>query len=482
VNAGTILAILLHLTFITDDTSLMTSKNQRILIADDSGWLMETLRKQLYDDGYEVALASNGSQALRKLLEEDFAVLLIDLALPDISAVDLLSQIKQRGILTDIIIVSDKGTVSTAVDAMKKGAYDYLEKPVEPNRLKTIIMKALEHYRLVLSHRHLEQQLEEMTRFEDLIGQSNEMLHVYKLIEAVADTTANVIITGESGTGKELVARAIHKKSSRASGPFVAVNCSAFPVEILENELFGHEQGAFTGALKEKHGCFELAHKGTLFLDEVCEMPMETQAKLLRALEERRFRRLGGKDEIEVDVRVISASNRNLEEALQDKTLREDIYYRLCVVEIDLPPLRERFGDIPLLMNEFVKYFSKKNNKPVSSFSSQAFEYLNRYHWPGNVRELKNTIERAVVLAQDTVIHLRDLSKRIIGSNGSVGKLDIQIPLGTSIDAMEKKLIMKTLEHLKNNKTRTAHTLGISLKTLHNKLNLYKSEQNFECS
>lgn len=455
----------------------MTTRKHRILIADDEVSLSDVLHKQLCDEGYEVALASNGARALRKLLDEHFAVLLVDLTLPDISGLELLSQVKQRGMLTEIIIITDKGTVTTAVEAMKRGAHDYLEKPVEPTRLKTIIMKALEHYRLAVSHRRWEQQLKNMIRFEGLIGQSNEMQEVYKLIGAVADTTTNVIITGESGTGKELVAHAIHKKSSRAGGPFVAANCSAFPVEILENELFGHEQGAFTGALKEKPGCFELADKGTLFLDEVCEMPLETQAKLLRALEERRFRRLGGKDEIEVDVRVVSASNKNLEEALLDKTLREDIYYRLCVVEIDLPPLRERSGDIPLLMNEFVKFFGKKNNKAVSGFSPQSFDTLNRYHWPGNVRELKNTIERAVVLTQDTIIHLRDLPKRIVNTNGSAGKFDIQIPIGTSVQATEKELILKTLEHLSNNKTRAAQTLGISLKTLHNKLNLYKAEK-----
>ncbi len=455
----------------------MTTRNHRILIADDEVALIDALHKQLYDEGYEVARAANGSHALRKLLDEHFAVLLVDLTLPDINGLELLSHVKQRGMLTEIIIITDKGTVTTAVDAMKSGAHDYLEKPVEPTRLKTTIMKALEHYRLAVSHRRLEQQLENMIRFEDLIGQSTEMVEVYKLIEAVADTTASVIITGESGTGKELVARAIHKKSGRSGGPFIALNCSAFPVEILENELFGHELGAFTGALKEKPGCFELAHNGTLFLDEICEMPMETQAKLLRALEERRFRRLGGKVEIEVDLRVISASNKNLEEALLDKTLREDIYYRLCVVEIDLPPLRERSGDIPVLMNEFVKFFSRKNNKTVSGFSAQSFEALNRYHWPGNVRELKNTVERAVVLAQDTIIHWRDLPKRIVNTNGGAGKLDLQIPIGTTLETTEKELILKTLEHLNNNKTRTALTLGISLKTLHNKLNLYKTEK-----
>ncbi len=455
----------------------MTFKNHRILIADGEGSLMNGFQQQLHEAGYEVVAAASGAEALRKLLRNDFGVLVTDTTLPDCSGLELLSHVKERGILTEIIVLSEPGSVADAVDAIKKGAYDYLEKPLPPQRLHSAITNALQRYLLLASYRPLQQQPENRTRYEDLIGQSCEMQAVYKLIDAVADSTANVIITGESGTGKELVARAIHKKSSRANGPFVAMNCSAFPVEILENELFGHEQGAFTGALKEKPGCFELAHKGTLFLDEVCEMPLETQAKLLRALEERRFRRLGGKDEIEVDVRVISASNKNLEQALLDKTLREDIYYRLCVVEIDLPPLRERRGDIPLLTNEFVKYFSKKNLKNVLDFSPQALEALNRYHWPGNVRELKNTVERAVVLAPGPTIQLRDLPKRLFNSNGSLPTLDLQIPIGTSLRAVEKELILKTLDHLNNNKTRTAQTLGISLKTLHNKLNLYKAEK-----
>jgi two-component system NtrC family response regulator/two-component system response regulator HydG/two-component system response regulator AtoC len=450
----------------------MPSKNNKILIADDEGFFIDGLHALLYDEGYEVATALNGKEALDKLLSGEFALCLADLALPGMNGIELLANIKERGTLTEIIIITAKGTISTAVDAMKKGAYDYLEKPVEANRLKTIILKALEHHQLVISHKRLEQELENLTRYEDLIGQSTEMLQVYKLIDAVADTTANVIITGESGTGKELVARAIHKKGSRRQGPFVAINCSAFPVEILENELFGHEQGAFTGALKEKAGCFELADNGTLFLDEICEMPLETQAKILRALEERRFRRLGGKNEIEVDVRVISASNQKLEQALKEKILREDIYYRLCVVEIELPPLRERTGDIPVLMNEFVKIFSEKNHKGVSGFSPHAFEALNRYHWPGNVRELKNTIERAVVLCKNSAIEVGDLPKRLLQANGLFGRMDIQI--GMTLEALEKELILKTLEHLNHNKTRAARTLGISLKTLHNKLNQYK--------
>jgi DNA-binding NtrC family response regulator len=381
---------------------------------------------------------------------------------------------RDQDILTEPIIITGKGTISTAVEAMKKGAYDYLTKPVEPDRLKTVIMKAFEHYSLVVSHRRLEKELRNLTHYEDIIGQSPEMQEIYKLIDAVADTTANVVITGESGTGKELVSRAIHKKSSRANGPFVAVNCSAFPKEILENELFGHEEGAFTGALKEKPGCFELADAGTLFLDEIGEMPLETQTKILRALEERRFRRLGGKDEIIVDVRVLAATNRKLENLVKEKIVREDLYYRLCVVEIELPSLQERTGDVDLLINEFLKQFSLKNNKQGTTLSTEALEALNRYGWPGNVRELKNTIERAVVLCTGNKIELKDLPKRIIDVNGS--SVEISMKIGTKIADMERELILKTLEFVHNNKTRAAQTLGISLKTLHNKLNQYKAK------
>ncbi|NIR49278.1 sigma-54-dependent Fis family transcriptional regulator [candidate division KSB1 bacterium] len=453
---------------------IMKPRKGKILVADDEGYIVKGLHALLYEEGYEVATAFNGTEALERLQNEGYAVVLVDLTLPDIDGIELLTRMRERHIMTEAIIITGKGTVSTAVEAMKKGAYDYLEKPVEPDRLKTIIMKALQHYHLVISHKRLEKELKNLISYEELIGQSKEMLKVYKLIDAVADTTANVVITGESGTGKELVARAVHKKSSRREGPFVPVNCSAFPMEILENELFGHEQGAFTGALKEKPGCFELADNGTLFLDEICDMPLEIQAKMLRALEERRFRRLGGKNEIEVDVRVLSASNKKLEKALEEKMLREDIYYRLSVVEIEMPPLRERTGDIPLLMNEFLEMFREKNDKKITSFSPRSAEILNRYHWPGNVRELKNTIERAVVLCKGQTIQVTDLPKRLIDPDGS--KLEVQIPIGTTLELSEREMILKTLEHVNNNKTRAAQVLGISLKTLHNKLNQYKSE------
>lgn len=449
----------------------MASKKHRILIADDEDYIVEALSVLLADD-YELDTASDGQEALEKLRKKSFAVVLADLKMPKLNGLELLAVIKEQRIMTEVIIVTGKGTITTAVEAMKNGAYDYLTKPVESDRLKSILPKAIEHHQLVVSYNNLENQIHHLTRYDSLIGQSPKMKEIYQLIDAVADSTANVIITGESGTGKELVARAIHNKSSRVKKPFVAVNCAAFPREILENELFGHESGAFTGALKEKQGYFELADGGTLFLDEIGEMPMEIQAKILRVLEERSFRRLGGKKEISVDVRIIAATNRDLAQALEEKTLREDLYYRLCVVEIELPALRHRLGDIELLAMEFMKTFSEKNKKKIQTISPACMSRLTRYSWPGNVRELKNVMERAVILCRSEAIEPGDLPRRI--TNNESNKPEIHLQLGTPLAEIEKDVILKTLDQMDNNKTHAAKILGISLKTLHNKLNQYK--------
>jgi DNA-binding NtrC family response regulator len=445
---------------------------EKILIADDELSIIEGLRALLEEEGYPVSTATDGAEAFEKIEKGNFSLLLVDLTIPGLNGIEILEKIKEKNYDTEVIIITGKGTITTAVEAMKAGAYDYLTKPVAPDRLRTIIPKALEHHRLVISHRNLQEQIKNLTHYEDLIGQSPQMLSIYKLIDAVADSTANVVITGESGTGKELVARAIHNKSSRNIGPFVPVNCSAFPKDILENELFGHERGAFTGALNEKAGCFELAHKGTLFLDEIGEMAIETQAKILRALEERKFRRLGGKKEIEVDVRIVAATNRNLKQAIEENLLREDLYYRLCVVEIDLPPLRERLSDIPLLMHEFLEMFNNANRKTIKGFTQECTEIIMRYYWPGNVRELKNVIERAVVLCNSNKIDVIDLPKRIVDAKSD--SKGITIPFCSTLKQAEKKIIMTTLESVSNNKTKAAKLLGVSLKTLHNKLSTYK--------
>ena len=447
------------------------SKKGNILVVDDEAGIVEGLKALLSDDGFKVDTAENGFEALDKLQSNDFDVVIADLKMPKMDGLELLMETKNRGILAEIIMITGKGTIDTAVKAMKLGAYDYLTKPVEPQRLRSIVPKAMEHRRLLISHKALEKRVANLTHFEDLIGASKQMQEVFQLINAVANSTANVMITGESGTGKELVARAIHKRSYRAGGPMIAVNCAAFPRDLLESELFGHEKGAFTGAIDEKPGCFELAHNGTIFLDEVGDMALETQAKMLRVLEEKSFRRLGGSKEIEVDVRIISATNKDLQNALETKELREDLHYRLCVVEIHLPPLRDRIDDLVLLMNEFKDYFIGQNRKQISGFSSEAMEMMARYTWPGNVRELKNVIERAVILCQDNVIEPRHLPEKLITK--STGGRELRLPFGTTVENCERELITQTLTLMNNNKTKAAKVLGISLKTLHNKLNKY---------
>ncbi|HEX9974205.1 MAG TPA: sigma-54 dependent transcriptional regulator [bacterium] len=452
----------------------MQETKEKILIADDEEPILFGLTELLKEEGYQVSAARDGKEALDKLKKDDFGLLLADLKMPKLDGLQILEEIKKQNILTEVIIITGKGSIDTAVEAMKAGAYDYLTKPVEPDRIRSIVPKALEHHRLLVSHKELEHQIQQLTRYEDLIGQSSQMQAVYRLIDAVADSTANVIISGESGTGKELVAKAIHKKSSRFNEPFIAVNCSAFPENILENELFGHEKGAFTGALNEKPGCFEMADRGTLFLDEIGEMSLEMQAKILRALEERRFRRLGGKKEIVVDVRVVAATNRNLKQELEQKRLREDLYYRLAVVEIDLPPLRERVEDIPILTNYFLNHFNDKNQKNIKGLTPSCRDILLKYPWPGNVRELRNVIERAVILSTSDKIDVHVLPERIL--TYKFEKPTMMIPLGTTIEEAEKQLIFRTLEMENQNKTRAAETLGISLKTLHNKLGRYMQE------
>src|SRR5687767_15727608 len=377
----------------------------KILIADDELSMTNALSAILSGEGYEVAVASDGKKALDQLSSDEFGVVLADLKMPKLDGLALLKELQRLAIPTECIIVTGQGTVDSAVQAMREGAYDYIEKPLNAeklNRLKALMPKALEKFSVQERNRELSSKLEGLTHYGELTGQSEEMRSVYQIIDAVASSSASVMILGETGTGKELVARALHTKSDRAKGPFFALNCAALPKEILENELFGHEKGAFTGSTNEKQGAFELAHGGTIFLDEVAEMPTDIQVKLLRALESRQVRRLGGKREINVDIRVVAATNKDLEKALADNELREDLYYRLAVVPIYLPPLRERVGDIKLLANEFLIRYSRQNNKKVTSFDEAAWEWILSYNWPGNVRELKNAVDRAVIMSRST--------------------------------------------------------------------------------
>jgi DNA-binding NtrC family response regulator len=451
----------------------LPDSREKILLVDDEPGVISAL-ETLLDETYMILTATSGTEAWQLLQDEEVAVAIVDLSLPDLSGLDLLRRLREKNLPTELIMVTGFGSIDSAVEAMRNGAYDYLTKPVESGRLKQVIAKAIEKNALTLSNRAMATQLRELTRYEDLIGQSEPMREIYKLTEAVAKSDASILISGESGTGKELVARAIHQRSSRNNSPFVPVNCSALPTDILENELFGHEKGAFTGALNEKPGCFELADQGSLFLDEIGEMPYELQAKLLRALEERKFRRLGGRKEIAVDVRVIAATNRDARRAVKEKTLREDLFYRLAVVEIELPPLRERIGDLPLLAQEFLQRYAAKSGKRIQGFSREALETLSRHIWPGNVRELRNVVERAVLLCSSRQITVTDLPKYLFDQEDSA---EIHIPIGTTMEEAERRIILRTLAAQNNNKTHAAEVLDISLKTLHNKLARYRQEE-----
>ncbi|MDQ6690262.1 MAG: sigma-54 dependent transcriptional regulator, partial [Gemmatimonadota bacterium] len=391
-------------------------------------------------------------------------VVLADLKMPKVDGLALLKELQLRAIPTECIIVTGQATVDSAVQAMREGAYDYVEKPLTAdklNRLKALIPKALEKFNVQQKNRELSSKLEGLTHFGELTGQSEEMRAVYQIIEAVAPSTASVLIFGESGTGKELVARAIHSKSERAKGPFFALNCAALPKDILENELFGHEKGAFTGSTNEKPGAFEMADGGTIFLDEVAEMPPDIQVKLLRAIESRTIRRLGGKKEIEVDIRILAATNRDLQKALSENDLREDLYYRLAVVELFLPPLRERIGDIKLLANEFLVRFAEQNGKPMSGFDDAAWEWILSYTWPGNVRELKNAVERAVIMSRGDKIKAVDIMPRHL-RRGADPTTSITVPPGATLADTRRQLVLRAFASTNGDYARTATIVGMT--------------------
>jgi len=372
-----------------------------------------------------------------------------------------------------VIILTAHGTVETAVAALKQGAYDYLTKPVEIPRLRILVEKALEKGEALREVTILRRRLKEVWGFGKLVGKSKAMQEVYRLVDLAAPTAASVLITGESGTGKELVARSLHDLSPRSKGPFVAVNCSAIPETLLESEIFGHERGAFTGALERRAGCFELANGGTLFLDEIAEMTPATQAKFLRILQDGTVRRLGGKAEMHVDVRVVAATNKDPLKAMKDGTFRKDLYYRLNVFNLPLPPLRDRRGDIPLLIQAFLEAFTRKYEKRITSVDEAALQIVLGHAWPGNVRELRNTIERAVIVCEADLIAPRHLPPGITPATGGEGADTVSFPLGATVEEVEKGLILRTLASVNNNKARTAAILGISVKTLHNKLHRY---------
>ena len=436
----------------------------KILIADDERSITDGLSAILSDEGYEVEIALDGQRAIERLAAESYGVVLADLKMPKLDGMALLRELQRREIPTECIIITGQATVDSAVQAMRQGAYDYIEKPLNVeklNRLKALIPKALERFALHKTNRELTSRLEGLTHYGELTGQSEAMRSVYDTIEAVAPSTASVLILGESGTGKELVARAMHTKSDRVKGPFFPLNCAALPKDILENELFGHEKGAFTGSTNEKAGAFEMSHGGTLFLDEVAEMPPDIQVKLLRAIESRTVRRLGGKKEITVDIRIVAATNKDLQQAIRDGELREDLYYRLAVVELYLPPLRERMGDIKLLANEFLTRYATENGKKITGFEDSAWDWILSYHWPGNVRELKNAVERAVILGRGTTIGSQDIAPRHLRLSGDgAGSLTIQV--GSSMADARRQLLLRTFASTDGDLVRTGKLLGMA--------------------
>jgi DNA-binding NtrC family response regulator len=438
-------------------------KQAKILIADDERAIADGLSAILSDEGYQVEVAQDGQKALERLGGDAFGVVLADLKMPKVDGLALLRELQDKRIPTECIIITGQATVDSALQAMKLGAYDYIEKPLNSeklNRLKALIPKALEKFQVQQKNRELSTRLENLTHYGELTGQSESMRHVYQLIDAVAPSTASVLILGESGTGKELVARAMHSKSDRAKGPFFALNCAALPKDILENELFGHEKGAFTGSTNEKPGAFEMADGGTIFLDEVAEMAPDIQVKLLRALETRQVRRLGGKKEITVDIRIVAATNKELQKAIAEGDLREDLYYRLAVVELYLPPLRERAGDLALLAEEFLQRFCGANGKKLVGFDDAAMEWILHFNWPGNVRELKNAVERAVIMARGPRITAEDIIPRHLRQSGETQSA-VTIPVGSTMADARRQLVLRTLASTGGDIERTAKVVGL---------------------
>jgi DNA-binding NtrC family response regulator len=448
----------------------MTKEWGAILVVDDDADMRELAQDVLKDRGHQVTTAGSGEEAFKRLAEEDYAVVLTDLRMKGMQGLELLAQIKRDYLDINVILMTAFGSVETAVEAMKHGASDYLTKPVKKDELVRVVERVLRETALRREVNRLRKEVHKEYSFHQILGKSKAIQAVFELIRRVADSPTNVLITGESGTGKELVAKAIHYNSSRKDAPFVPVNCAAIPEQLLESELFGHMRGAFTDAKTDKRGLFEEAQKGTLFLDEISELPLMLQAKILRAIQEREIRRVGATKPVSVDVRIIAATNLNLSEEVKNKRFREDLYYRLNVIELKLPPLRERLEDIPLLVAAFLKKCSEAGGKAVKGVSESALAMLMDYAWPGNVRELENVIERAVTLTRGEKISPDDLPPAVQGARGDRRVLDEAAEKSLPLHEVEKEYIKKILDKTGGNKYQAAHALGIDRKTLYRKL------------
>jgi len=433
----------------------------KILYIDDEISALKAISAILKKAGFDVLTATTAEEGISLLKETSVDCLLLDYRLPQMDGIELLKWLKYNGINIPTVMLTAYGTIEKAVEAMKLGAYHYLIKPVDTELLINILKEAIEKSSILFKEKE-----KVYSPFPEIIGKSKAMQEVFYIMEMVAESNANVLVTGESGTGKELVARAIHKKSLRNTKPFVIVDCTTIPENLLESELFGHEKGAFTGAVERKTGLFEIANEGTVFLDEIGELPMSLQKKLLRFLQEREIQRIGSTARIKVDVRVISATNRDLEKLVQEGIFREDLYWRLNVVRINLPPLRERKEDIPLLVNHFLNKYSKENNKPIPQLEPEVMDTLINYEWSGNVRELANVIERAIVLSPSGIISMKHLPKRIIEKTGWTLYKESSL----NLLEVEKSLILRALNSTGWNQTKAAQVLGISRKQLRTKM------------
>ncbi len=454
------------------------SAQEKVLIVEDEENERSGLAELITAWGYRTETAKDGLEGLEKAAAWSPGIVLTDLKMPRMDGMELLQRLAELPQQIFVVLLTAQGNIDVAVEAMKLGAYDFIQKPLlQPAQahLKQILQNAARQRGTTLELEVTRRKLRDTGALGTMVGSSREMQEVFHLAEMVAPSTASVLITGESGTGKEMVARSIHDLSPRKNKPFVAINCSAIPETLIESEIFGHEKGAFTGAVERRAGCFELAEEGTLLLDEIGEMPIATQAKLLRVLEDRKLRRLGSKVETSVDVRVLAATNKVPEEAVAKGELRNDLYYRLNVFNIHLPPLRDHKEDIPQLVDSLLKEMQTKHGRQAGGVSEVVLEMFKSYHWPGNVREMRNALERAVIVCEGALIEPRHLPPNF-GSTRLKVAADgegIRLEVGTTVEEAEKMLILKTLASTSNNKTRAAEILGISLKTLHNKLKEY---------
>jgi DNA-binding NtrC family response regulator len=456
--------------FLVVETERRNVGRHRILLVDDEEIMRSSLSDWLKEDGYYVVAVEDGYKAIEKVKEEEWDLAIVDLKMPKIDGLEVLKRLNKIRPQLPVIIITAYATVDTAVMAIKSGAADYIVKPFNPEEISVVIARLVEHQRLLKENILLRKELSKRFEFQDLIGKSSKMQKLTEMIRTVAPTKSTILIKGESGTGKELVARAIHVLSPRKDCPFIAAACGAIPESLLEAELFGYEKGSFTGAVSQRRGRIELADKGTLFLDEIGDISIKTQVDLLRFIQEREFRRVGGKTPIKVDIRIIAATNKNLEEMISKDEFREDLYYRLNVITIEVPPLRERKEDIPVLANHFMEKFSLDTGKKMYGISDQAMKVLMEFNWPGNVRQLENVIEHAVVVADELEIQAKDFPK-FFGKHEP--QKDVQ-GSGQSLEDLEKAHIRDVLRSQNWNIRKSAAILGINRVTLYNKIKKYK--------